>query len=80
MTLAERPIHPAVAAEFAEAGRAEGSRRHLRQASALLHLVERHGLVRPGTCYVELGAGKGRRLHGYVERALMRPTHLCIDP
>lgn len=52
-------MHAAVAAEFADAGRAEGSRRHLRQASALLHLVEQHGLVQPGTCYVELGAGKG---------------------
>ncbi|XP_026316427.1 tRNA:m(4)X modification enzyme TRM13 homolog [Hyposmocoma kahamanoa] len=58
--LPERPVHAAVAAEFADAGRAEGSRRHLRQASALLHLVEQHGLVQPGTCYVELGAGKGR--------------------
>lgn len=61
-TLPERPIHSAVASEFAEAGRTEGSRRHLRQASALLHLVEQHGLVQPGTCYVELGAGKGYQL------------------
>lgn len=60
VTPPEWAIHPVVAAEFGEAGRADSSRRHLRQASALLHLVEQHDLVQPGTCYVELGAGKGR--------------------
>lgn len=54
----ERAIHPAVAAEWAQE-RGSGSRRHLRQASALLHLAQAEGLVRDGACYVELGAGKG---------------------
>ncbi|KPJ11079.1 tRNA guanosine-2'-O-methyltransferase TRM13-like [Papilio machaon] len=53
-------IHSAVLEEFTTAGRTESSLRHLRQASSILHLVEAEGLVQEGTCYVELGAGKGK--------------------
>ncbi|XP_013144151.1 PREDICTED: tRNA:m(4)X modification enzyme TRM13 homolog, partial [Papilio polytes] len=56
----EMPIHSAVLEEFTRVGRTESSLRHLRQASSILHLVEAEGLVQEGTCYVELGAGKGQ--------------------
>ncbi|XP_068622970.1 tRNA:m(4)X modification enzyme TRM13 homolog [Battus philenor] len=65
-TIPEQPIHPAVREEFEVAGRTESSLRHLRQVSSILHLVEAQGLVRDGTCYVELGAGKGQlSLHAW---------------
>ncbi|CAH2263296.1 jg16106 [Pararge aegeria aegeria] len=57
--LPEQPIHSAVLPEFSEAGRTESSRRHLRQASSLMRLVEEEQLVADRTAYVELGAGKG---------------------
>ncbi|XP_041969695.1 tRNA:m(4)X modification enzyme TRM13 homolog [Aricia agestis] len=56
----EKPIHSIVMEEFSEDGRSESSRRHLRQVSSLLHLVEGAGLVQPNTCYIDLGAGKGQ--------------------
>ncbi|XP_013171435.1 PREDICTED: tRNA:m(4)X modification enzyme TRM13 homolog isoform X2 [Papilio xuthus] len=56
----EMAIHNAVLEEFTTVGRTESSLRHLRQASSILHLVEAEGLVKEGTCYVELGAGKGQ--------------------
>ncbi|KAJ2941120.1 hypothetical protein O0L34_g10356 [Tuta absoluta] len=56
----EHPIHAAVWEEFCEGDRTESSRRHMRQASSILHLAENAGLVRDRTCYVELGAGKGQ--------------------
>ncbi|XP_022823899.1 tRNA:m(4)X modification enzyme TRM13 homolog [Spodoptera litura] len=58
-TFPEHPIHNTIVKEFSESDRTESSRRHLRQVSALLHLAEEEGLVGAGTCYVELGAGKG---------------------
>lgn len=58
-TFPEHPIHKTIVEEFSESDRTESSRRHLRQVSALLHLAEEEGLVGAGTCYVELGAGKG---------------------
>lgn len=58
-TAQEHPIHSSVMEEFSESDRAESSLRHLRQVSSLLWLVEDEGLVAKGTCYVELGAGKG---------------------
>ncbi|CAG9128538.1 unnamed protein product [Plutella xylostella] len=58
-TLPPRDIHPVVLPEFSEPDRTEASRRHLRQASRLLRLLEDEGLVQDHTCYVELGAGKG---------------------
>lgn len=55
-----QPIHRAVLPEFSEEARAESSRRHLRQVSALLWAAERAGLATSRACYVELGAGKGQ--------------------
>ncbi|XP_063366430.1 tRNA:m(4)X modification enzyme TRM13 homolog [Cydia amplana] len=55
-----RPIHRAVLPEFSEEDRAESSRRHLRQVSALLWAAQHAGLATPRACYVELGAGKGQ--------------------
>ncbi|XP_063622997.1 tRNA:m(4)X modification enzyme TRM13 homolog [Cydia splendana] len=55
-----QPIHRAVLPEFCEEDRAESSRRHLRQVSALLWAAERAGLATSRACYVELGAGKGQ--------------------
>lgn len=59
-TLPEKPIHACIREEFNEVGRTESSLRHLRQASQLLHLLEEEQLVTKNTCYVELGAGKGK--------------------
>lgn len=56
----EHPIHSAILEDFNEPGREESSLRHLRQASSLLWLAEEKGLVSDKTCYVELGAGKGK--------------------
>ncbi|KAI5631169.1 methyltransferase TRM13 domain-containing protein [Phthorimaea operculella] len=56
----EQPIHAAILEEFCEGDRMETSRRHMRQASSILHLAEKSGLVNDRTCYVELGAGKGQ--------------------
>ncbi|XP_013197272.2 LOW QUALITY PROTEIN: tRNA:m(4)X modification enzyme TRM13 homolog [Amyelois transitella] len=58
-TLEEMPIHWTVLEEFNDPTRTESSRRHLRQTSSLLHVMEQAGLVQDHTCYVELGAGKG---------------------
>ncbi|KAL4715339.1 hypothetical protein ACJJTC_015110 [Scirpophaga incertulas] len=55
----QQEIHEAVKEDFKTVGRTERSLRHLRQVSALLQLTERRGLLRPGSVYVELGAGKG---------------------
>ncbi|XP_028035654.1 tRNA:m(4)X modification enzyme TRM13 homolog isoform X1 [Bombyx mandarina] len=60
VSIPERVIHAAVAPEFNETDRQESSRRHLRQTSSLLWLVEEENLVDNETCYVELGAGKGQ--------------------
>ncbi|KAJ0172458.1 hypothetical protein K1T71_011597 [Dendrolimus kikuchii] len=59
-SIEEQPIHKTVLPEFNEEERTESSRRHLRQASSLLWLIQREGLVEDCTCYVELGAGKGQ--------------------
>lgn len=58
-SIEEQPIHETVLPEFNEPERTESSRRHLRQVSSLLWLIQQEGLVNDCTCYVELGAGKG---------------------
>lgn len=35
------------------------TKKHLNQASSLVGIMEKYELIEPGTCYVELGAGKG---------------------
>ncbi|KAL0879819.1 hypothetical protein ABMA27_003526 [Loxostege sticticalis] len=72
-TVAEEPIHPIVLEDYTQSDRAESSRRHLRQASSLLRLAEREGLVQDRSCYVELGAGKGHMSY-YAWRAWCEPT------
>ncbi|XP_047538754.1 tRNA:m(4)X modification enzyme TRM13 homolog isoform X2 [Vanessa atalanta] len=67
--------------EFNDPGRTESSLRHLRQASRLLHIVENEGFVKPNTCFIELGAGKGH-LSYYAWWAWCRDTNsnvLLID-
>lgn len=59
-SIPEQPIHGTVLEEFNNPGRTESSLRHLRQASSILHLIEKEGLVCDRNCYVELGAGKGK--------------------
>lgn len=39
------------------------SRKHLTQASSLIGIMEKYELFQPRTCYVELGAGKGRKIN-----------------
>ncbi|XP_023948496.2 tRNA:m(4)X modification enzyme TRM13 homolog isoform X2 [Bicyclus anynana] len=68
VSVPEQPIHSALLQEFSEAGRTESSRRHLRQVSSLMHLMESERLVADNTAYVELGAGKGQ-LSYYVWQA-----------
>lgn len=72
-TLEEHPIHEMVLEEFSEPDRTETSRRHLRQASSLLWLIEKEKLVNNNTCYVELGAGKGQ-LSFYAFCAWCKPN------
>nr|XP_012552706.1 uncharacterized protein LOC101740311 isoform X4 [Bombyx mori] len=86
VSIPERAIHAAVAPEFNEADRQESSRRHLRQTSSLLWLVEEENLVDNETCYVELGAGKAvvLRAHGVVrgrgvQRAAGGPRHAAAQ-
>ncbi|KAM3955457.1 tRNA:m(4)X modification enzyme TRM13 homolog [Aphomia sociella] len=67
-TFPEQPIHSAVLDDFNEENRTESSRRHIRQASSLLWIMEKEGLVQDNTCYIELGAGKGQ-LSLYASRA-----------
>ncbi|XP_050355282.1 tRNA:m(4)X modification enzyme TRM13 homolog [Nymphalis io] len=79
--LSEKPIHTTVLDEFNDPGRTESSLRHLRQASRLLHIVENEGFVKPNTCFIELGAGKGH-LSYYAWWAWCRDTDsnvLLID-
>ncbi|XP_026497244.2 tRNA:m(4)X modification enzyme TRM13 homolog isoform X1 [Vanessa tameamea] len=79
--LSEKPIHTTVLDEFNDPGRTESSLRHLRQASRLLHVVENEGFVKPNTCFIELGAGKGH-LSYYAWWAWCRDTNsnvLLID-
>ncbi|XP_059062379.1 tRNA:m(4)X modification enzyme TRM13 homolog [Achroia grisella] len=59
-TFPEYPIHSVVLADFNESNRTESSRRHLRQVSSLLWIIEKEELVQDQACYVELGAGKGQ--------------------
>ncbi|XP_052749861.1 tRNA:m(4)X modification enzyme TRM13 homolog isoform X2 [Galleria mellonella] len=77
-TFPEHPIHAAVQADFNESNRTESSRRHLRQVSSLLWIVEEEGLAGDQTCYVELGAGKGR-LSEYVAAAWRGARVLLVD-
>ncbi|CAH0397674.1 unnamed protein product [Chilo suppressalis] len=65
-TIEEQEIHETILADFQDASRTESSLRHLRQASSLLRAAERAMLVRPDTCYVELGAGKGSCAISYI--------------
>jgi tRNA:m4X modification enzyme len=35
------------------------SKKHLKQASAILGLLREYSLLNPNTCYIEFGAGRG---------------------
>jgi len=37
------------------------ARRHLKQTSSILHMLEKGNLFKPQTCFIEFGSGKGKR-------------------
>lgn len=39
------------------------TKKHLKQVSSLVGIMERYELFQPDTCYIELGAGKGTILN-----------------
>lgn len=38
------------------------TKKHLHQASSILGILEKYGLLKSETCYIEFGAGKGKIL------------------
>lgn len=36
------------------------AKKHLKQASSVLGLLQEYNLIKPNTCYIEFGAGRGK--------------------
>jgi tRNA:m4X modification enzyme len=61
--------HPVLENEINRPDLGAPALKHLLQNSSLISLMESHGLLKDNTCFVEMGAGKGRSSI-YFEKAL----------
>jgi tRNA:m4X modification enzyme len=51
--------HKVVEEEMSKSEYGDKSKKHLKQASAILGLLREYSLLNPNTCYIEFGAGRG---------------------
>ncbi|EFA11905.1 tRNA:m(4)X modification enzyme TRM13 homolog-like Protein [Tribolium castaneum] len=70
--------HKVVEAEMAKPEYGDKSKKHLKQASAILGLLDESGLIKPETCFVEFGAGRGL-LSYWLAQACPQATFLLIE-
>ncbi|XP_044261825.1 tRNA:m(4)X modification enzyme TRM13 homolog isoform X1 [Tribolium madens] len=70
--------HSVVEAELAKPEYGDKSKKHLKQASAILGLLQECDLIKPETCFIEFGAGRGL-LSYWLAQACPQGTFLLIE-
>lgn len=52
-------MHPLLKSEMEKQNDGFNSFKHMKQQASLLSLMEEHGFLNDGSCFIEFGAGKG---------------------
>ncbi|RZC39402.1 tRNA:m(4)X modification enzyme TRM13 -like, partial [Asbolus verrucosus] len=70
--------HGVVEAEMAKPEYGDKTKKHLKQASAILGLLVEYDLIKPNICYVEFGAGRGH-LSYWLAQAAEEASFLLVE-